>query len=145
MPEGTIPNGATGASVCLGTTGDTYFFGGIAFDTLIRAPNLQIAKTASTETADPGDLVTYTTEVTNPRRPGAETPTEPATNVVVADPLPSGLDFVDFTVNPGGACSYDSAARTVRCARARSRRTGRSGSPTAPGWRPPRRAPNRPR
>ena len=53
VPEGTIPNGATGASVCLGTTGDTYFFGGIAFDTLIRAPNLQIAKTASVETRRP--------------------------------------------------------------------------------------------
>ena len=116
VPEGTIPNGATGASVCLGTTGDTYFFGGIAFDTLIRAPNLQIAKTASVETADPGDLVTYSTEVTNPSRPAGETPTEPATNVAVADPIPSGLDFVDFTVNPGSACSYDSAARTVRCA-----------------------------
>ena len=115
VPEGTIPNGATGASVCLGTTGDTYFFGGIAFDTLIRAPNLRIAKTASTQTADPGDLVTYSTEVSNPRRPEGETPTEPATNVAVADPIPSGLDFVDFAVNPGGACTYDSAARTVRC------------------------------
>ena len=115
MPEGTIPNGATGARVCLGTTGDTYFFGGIAFDTLIRAPNLQIAKTASAQTANPGDVVTYSTEVTNPRRPEGETPTEPATNVIVDDPLPSGLDFVDFAANPGGACSYDDATRIVHC------------------------------
>jgi large repetitive protein len=115
VPEGTIPNGATGASVCLGTTGDTYFFGGIAFDTLIRAPNLRIAKTASAQSADPGDLVTYSTEVTNPRRPEGETPTEPATGVIVDDPLPSGLDFVAFTSNPDGACSYDTATRIVHC------------------------------
>ena len=115
VPEGTIPNGATGARVCLGTTGDTYFFGGIAFDTLIRAPNLQIAKTASAQTANPGDVLTYGTKVTNPRRAEGETPTEPATNVIVDDPLPSGLDFVDFAANPGGACNYNDATRIVHC------------------------------
>ena len=54
IPEGTIKNGATGAAVCLGTNGDTYFFGGLAFDTLIRAPNLSIAKTVNTAHAEPG-------------------------------------------------------------------------------------------
>ena len=29
LPEGTIANGATGASVCLDRVGDTYFFGGL--------------------------------------------------------------------------------------------------------------------
>jgi len=93
VPEGTIPNRATGASVCLGTSGDTYFFGGVAFDTLIRAPNLRIAKSAEPTTANPGDQIIYTTQVSNPQRPPGETPTEPATNVVIDDPLPSGLDF----------------------------------------------------
>ena len=115
VPEGTIGNGAKGASVCLGTNGDTYFFGGIAFDILIRAPNLHIDKRASDTQAAPGDTVTYTTEVTNPRRPAGETPTEPATNLVVDDPLPSGLDFAGFADDGGGKCSYNSSTRAVRC------------------------------
>ncbi len=120
VPEGTIPNGATGASVCLGTVGDTYFFGGIAFSTLIRAPNLQISKVADHTHANPGDVVTYTTAVTNPSTrdpsdPLFGTPVDAATNLVVADALPSGLDFVGFTVNPGGACSYTAATRAIRC------------------------------
>jgi uncharacterized repeat protein (TIGR01451 family) len=119
-PEGTIPNDATGASVCLGTDGDTYFFGGIAFSTLIQAPNLQITKTASVPSASPGDVVDYTTTVTNPSTrppddPLSGTPVDAATNLTVADPLPSGLDFVGFTNNPGDTCAYDAATRTINC------------------------------
>ena len=55
VPEDTIPNDATGASVCLGTIGDTYFFGGIVFSSLIRAPNVQINKVANVSQAGPGD------------------------------------------------------------------------------------------
>ena len=124
VPEGTIPNGATGASVCLGTVGDTYFFGGIAFSTLIRAPNLEISKVADHTTANPGDVVTYTTTVSNPSTrdpsdPLFGTPVDAATNLVVADPLPSGLDFVAFTTNPNGACSYSAVTLTISCTLAR--------------------------
>ena len=117
IPEGTIPNSATGASVCLGTVGDTYFFGGLAFDTLIRAPNVQIAKTVNTPTASPGDLVTYSVTVSNPQRGAGETPTDAATNLTIADPTPSGLDFVDFVGNPGTppACSYDQPGLRIVC------------------------------
>lgn len=120
LPEGTIPNAAAGASVCLGTVGDTYFFGGIAFSSLIQAPNLNITKTASTTHANPGDVVSYTTTVTNPstRSPGdplVGTPVNAATNLVIADPLPSGQDFVGFTVNPGNACNYNAATRIITC------------------------------
>ena len=117
IPEGTIPNSATGASVCLGTVGDTYFFGGLAFDTLIRAPNVQIAKTVDTPTASPGNLVTYSVTVSNPQRGAGETPTDAATNLTIADPTPSGLDFVDFVGNPGTppACSYDQPGLRVVC------------------------------
>ena len=119
-PEGTIPNDATGASVCLGTVGDTYFFGGIAFSTLIQAPNLQITKTASQPSASPGNVVDYTTTVTNPSTrppddPLSGTPVDAATNLIVADPLPSGLDFVGFTNNPGGLCVYVATTRTINC------------------------------
>jgi uncharacterized repeat protein (TIGR01451 family) len=120
LQEGAIPNDATGASACLGTVGDTYFFGGIAFDVLIRAPNLHIAKVADRTEANPGDVVTYTTTATNPERgpddPLYPTPTVPATNLVVTDPLPSGLDFVGFVTNPGGVCEYTAATRAIRCA-----------------------------
>ena len=72
-----------------GTTGDTYFFGGIAFDTLIRAPNAQHRQEGpDLDWANPGDIVTYTTTVTNPQR--SPTPTEGLTNLVTDDPLPSG-------------------------------------------------------
>ena len=120
LPEGAIANGATGESACLGTVGDTYFFGGIAFDVRIRAPNVHIAKSADRTDASPGDVVTYTTRVTNPTRtpddPLYPTPTVPVTNMVVTDPLPSGLDFVDFASNPGGLCAYLPADRAIRCA-----------------------------
>ena len=117
LPEGTIHNDATGASVCLGTSGDTYFFGGLVFDTLIKAPNLKISKSVNQSHANPGDTVTYTTTVTNPQRSTDDPlyPTDAATNVVVADPLPSGLDFVAITNNPDGVCSYDAADRIVEC------------------------------
>lgn len=46
VPEGTIANGASAASVCLGTSGDTYFFGGLVFSVPIKAPNLTISKVA---------------------------------------------------------------------------------------------------
>lgn len=117
VPEGTIPNAADGASVCLGTSGDTYFFGGIAFDTLIRAPNVQISKVANISQGVPGDPVTYTTTVTNPQRATDDPlyPTAAATNMVVSDPLPSGINFVNFTTNPGGVCSYTDASRTINC------------------------------
>ena len=119
-PEGTIGNNQTAASVCLGTSGDTYFFGGLVFDALIKAPNLHITKTADHTTANPGDVVNYTTTVTNPATrdpddPLAGTPVNAATNLVVADQLPSGLDFSGFTDDGGGRCSYSAAARTITC------------------------------
>ena len=106
--------------MCLGSVGDTYFFGGLVFDALIKAPNLDITKVADHTTADPGDVVNYTTTVTNPATrdpsdPLFNTQVSAATNLVVADQLPSGLDFVNFTNDGGGLCKYDSAARTITC------------------------------
>jgi uncharacterized repeat protein (TIGR01451 family)/fimbrial isopeptide formation D2 family protein len=120
VPEGTIGNNQTAASVCLGTTGDTYFFGGLVFDTLIKAPNLHISKVADHTSANPGDVINYTTTVTNPATrdpsdPLFGTPVNAATNLVVADQLPSGLRFAGFTNDGGGACTYALAARTITC------------------------------
>ena len=115
VPEGTIPNAADGASVCLGTVGDTYFFGGIVFDTLIRSPNVEISKVVSPTTASPGDTVTYTTAVKNPNANDPNNPTAPATNLMITDPLPSGVDFVAFSSNPRGLCGYNETTRTINC------------------------------
>ncbi len=117
LPQGTIANNATGASVCLGTVGDTYFFGGLVFHTLIRAPNVQITKVADRSQASLGDSVNYTTTVTNPQRAADDPlgPTASATNLVISDPLPSGLDFAGFTTNPGDVCSYAGTTRTITC------------------------------
>ena len=65
---------------------------------------LTIEKTASTFTPVPGDPVTFTLTVRN-------TSTEDARNVVVTDPLPSGLTFVSVTTSEG-QCS---GSITVRC------------------------------
>ena len=119
VPEGTIGNNQTGASVCLGTTGDTYFFGGLVFDTLIKAPNLAIAKVSDHTNASPGAVVNYTTTVSNPKTRDPNDPLHDvevtaATNVVVADQLPSGLDFDGFT-RGGDKCAYGAPARTITC------------------------------
>lgn len=149
VPEGTIPNNATGASVCLGTTGDTYFFGGLAFDTLIRAPNVQIAKSPSTEMAKPGDEVTYTTILTNPKRkPGDPLyPTAPAINVRVCDVLPRGLTLASAPrfravgramcvrvghLRVGEARTYDVTARVSRGARRFMRNVATARAANAP-------------
>ena len=88
---------------------------------MIKAPNLQIAKAADQTTANPGDVVTYTTTVTNPATASLTTihcsarEVNAATNLVVGDALPSGLDFVDFTINPDGRCGYNAATRAITC------------------------------
>ncbi len=115
LPGSTIPNGATDASVCLGTVGDTYFFSGLVFQSLIRAPNVQISKVADRSGAGPGDTVTYTTTVTNPQRSPNDPlgPTATATNVTVSDPLPSGLHFSGFVGTP--PCTFNGATDTINC------------------------------
>jgi uncharacterized repeat protein (TIGR01451 family) len=115
LPAGTIPNSATDASVCLGTSGDTYFFGGLVFTSPIRAPNLQISKIASLSAAGPGQNFTYTTTVSNPQRATTDPlyPTATATNLMVSDPLPSGIRFVGFVGTP--PCSFDGTTDTINC------------------------------
>src|SRR5262249_1579003 len=61
--------------------------------------DLLITKTINNPTPNVGDIITFTITLTN-QGPGT------ATNVTVADLLPSGLGFVSATVSQGG---YDSA------------------------------------
>src|SRR3954467_15873640 len=59
--------------------------------------DLSITKTDSPDPVVAGDGFTYTIRVTNPNPTGGND----ATNVVVTDKLPSGVDFVSAT---GGMC-----------------------------------------
>lgn len=67
--------------------------------------DLSITKSDGPDPAVAGDNVTYTIEVTNPG-----TSVGPATNVVVTDNLPNGVDFVSAT---GGNC--ERTGHTVTC------------------------------
>ena len=67
--------------------------------------DLSITKTDSPDPVVAGNNVTYTITVTNPAAS-----TGPATNVVVTDNLPAGVDFVSAT---GGVCQR--AGETVTC------------------------------
>jgi uncharacterized repeat protein (TIGR01451 family) len=67
--------------------------------------NLSITKTDSPDPVVAGNNLTYTIKVQNPAAS-----TGPATNVVVTDNLPSGVDFVSAT---GGTCQKSGG--TVTC------------------------------
>jgi uncharacterized repeat protein (TIGR01451 family) len=68
--------------------------------------DFQITKTDSPDPVVQGNNLTYTIKVTNPNLTGGAD----ATNVVVTDPLPSGVDYVSAT---GGTCNK--AGSTVTC------------------------------
>ena len=68
--------------------------------------DLSITKTDSPDPVVAGNNLTYTIRVTNPNPSGGND----ATNVVVTDNLPSGVDFVSAT---GGTCQR--AGGTVTC------------------------------
>jgi len=68
--------------------------------------DLSITKTDSPDPVVEGNNLTYTIQVTNPNPIGGND----ATNVVVTDNLPSGVDFVSAT---GGTCQR--AGSTVTC------------------------------
>ncbi|MBK6405965.1 MAG: DUF11 domain-containing protein [Holophagales bacterium] len=67
--------------------------------------DLQVTKTASAASIQPGDYVTFTITVTNN---GPST----ATGVTVTDPIPTSLTYVSATPS-AGSCSY--SAPTVTC------------------------------
>ena len=69
------------------------------------ATDLQVTKTASAASIQPGDNVTYTITVTN------NGPSN-ATGVTVTDPIPTDLTYVSATPS-AGSCSY--TAPTVTC------------------------------
>jgi uncharacterized repeat protein (TIGR01451 family) len=73
---------------------------------VVGASDLSIAKTDSPDPVTAGQNLTYTITVTNPNATGGGD----ASNVVVTDTLPAGVDFVSAT---GGTCSHNGS--TVTC------------------------------
>src|SRR5215470_8970144 len=65
--------------------------------------DLSLTKSDSPDPVVQDNNLTYTIQVSNPG-------TLPATNVMVSDPLPSGVDFVSAT---GGTCQHSGG--TVTC------------------------------
>ncbi len=63
LPLGTIPVGATSASLTFATNGDTYVPQQLALS--VPVPELHITKTAAVTSARPGDTIAYTLTVTN--------------------------------------------------------------------------------
>ncbi|MFC7306404.1 hypothetical protein ACFQVC_19530 [Streptomyces monticola] len=63
IPAGTIPQGATSAKLTFRTKGDTYVPSALAFS--VPVPDLEVTKTASPKTVEPGGTLTYTVKAKN--------------------------------------------------------------------------------
>ena len=136
VPEGTIPNGATGAT---GLSGHHRGHLLLRRDRVRHPdPGAQPADRQDRERPDrqPGRRRSPTAP-RSPTRDGPKAkrrPSRPPTSSSTTRCHPAWTSS-DFAANPGGACSYDDATRIVHCAAARSRPTGRSPSATARGQR----------
>jgi uncharacterized repeat protein (TIGR01451 family) len=89
--SGIIPNGAGGATIDMGTSGDTYYPGVITTAIDVFAPTVRLDKTVSGATgpggrARRGDVLTYDVTATSTGR-------DPATDVVLSDAIPAGTTY----------------------------------------------------
>ncbi len=94
VPSGTIPNGATSATITLSTSGDGYFPGVVTTAIDLYAPNLVDTKSVTDVTSGgspravaPGDVLQYTVNLTN-------SGLDAAGNVVLTDPIPANTHYV---------------------------------------------------
>jgi uncharacterized repeat protein (TIGR01451 family) len=103
---GILPNSCRAAEVtALGSTNEGNAIGVITFATDIFAPEVSISKTAADVNGAPllrGDEIEYTLVVRNTGR-------DPATGVVVRDPVPAGTTYVPGSLRIGGAARTDAA------------------------------------
>jgi large repetitive protein len=90
VPAGTIPNSATSATVHLTSSQDTYYPGVVTTAIDLYAPDIEPTKTVTDLSGGnslPGDVLKYTITVPN-------TGQDPATNVVLTDPIPANTAYV---------------------------------------------------
>ena len=97
----------------LTTTGDGYAPGAVLFSTDLFAPKLEPVKTVDKTVAQLGDVLTYQITVPN-------TGLDPATNVVLTDPIPPKTDYVP------GSLSITAGANAGGKERCAGRRPGRA-------------------
>jgi uncharacterized repeat protein (TIGR01451 family) len=87
---GLVPNSATSATLTFTTGGETYYPLALTFAVDVFEPSLEVPKTGIDVNGGgllPGDAIEYEIELTN-------VGTDPATDVVLTDPVPTGTTFV---------------------------------------------------
>jgi uncharacterized repeat protein (TIGR01451 family) len=96
--NGVLPNGSTGATITLTSSGDRYYPGAFTFATDLYAPVLQGTSFTKSVTdlngppARPGDVMEYTITMTN-------TGLDAAVQSVLRDPLPPSVSFVSGSLS----------------------------------------------
>ncbi|MBU6337995.1 MAG: DUF11 domain-containing protein [Acidobacteria bacterium] len=121
--DGYLANGATTAMFRAKTSGDTYAPQAITFATELFSPQVDLTKSVSASSAEPGDVLTYTITATNNGSANAD-------SVQMADAVPAGTTYVasSASVTSGtGNASYDATTNTVTA------RLGSGSSATDPG------------
>lgn len=107
----TMPNGATSATITLGTNGDQYFPGVVTTAIDLFAPNFtSSAKTVTdlegNDPAGPGDTLQYTVNMVN-------SGSDPASRAVLTDVLPPNTTFVPGSLavvnGPGAGTKTDAS------------------------------------
>ncbi|MEE8603270.1 Ig-like domain-containing protein, partial [Euzebya tangerina] len=108
--SGILTNNQTSSTINLTSSGDQYFPGVVTFSTELFAPNVQITKTGrdiNGGSAEPGDVIEYTIEISNLQPPAADG-IDDAVDTVLTDELPAftrlvpgSISYVDG-VNAGG-------------------------------------------
>jgi uncharacterized repeat protein (TIGR01451 family) len=83
---GYLKNGQTSTHIVLSTSSDGYAPGGVSFATDLFAPSLQTTKVVDKDTAQSGDVLTYTMSVKN-------VGLDAAVNTWVFDAIPAGTSY----------------------------------------------------
>lgn len=86
-----LPNGTTSTNVTFGTSGDFYYPAALTSQIDLYAPNIQgqksVVNLSGNTPAQVGDVLEYTVATSNAGM-------DPATNVVLVDPLPPGATYL---------------------------------------------------
>jgi uncharacterized repeat protein (TIGR01451 family) len=90
LAAGILANNATSANIVMSTTGDVYYPGVVTFATELYAPKMTTSKIGTDLNGGQtrvGDVIEYELSVSN-------TGKDPATNVVLVDPIPANMTYV---------------------------------------------------
>jgi uncharacterized repeat protein (TIGR01451 family) len=103
---GVLANNQTSTEVRLSTNGDAYQAGVVTIATDLFAPRIEATKTVDADTADLGNVLTYTTTLRNAGE-------DAATNVVLSDPIPAHTTYVPGSLTVNGVAQSDAVGDDV--------------------------------